>query len=829
MFVMTQAHTFSWQGRYGFLGLSLIVLAIGIFGITRSWVRPGLPFVCEIRAQQIAVKKILAPDVDLLQNDVLLGSDGMPLRHPEDLEFLFDGKTRNDSVTIMVSRQGKTTTVSIKPWGNWYSRRYLIINFIIGLCLWGIGTWVVLRRPQDKPARLFFLLSLSLAILVMVGTARLPAGTSPWNYFLPVLYYFVYPFFPALLLHFLLSFPRHKKLLHSSRLQEGMIYLPAVVFVFALEIFHGRALFSADMALFREYYRVFTWHRGYIVIYFLLAMTALVHSYFTAKDESEKNKTRWIVWGIAVGASPFTLLWTLPNLLDAAPVIPEEIAELAIIVAPLSFAIAIVKYKLFDVEIVINRSIVYSLLTGAIIAFSLLLVGLAGYFLHGSISPEANSFIAISCTLLAAMIFNPAKQIIQRFVDRTFYRVKYHYRLAINAFSPLMVTAKSRGETLELLMAHIENSIPLEKMAVLLPRNGVFEIAASRGVQDEEKSRLGFSEDAEVIRLAKIQARPLAKAGCADSSAVVDLPLLENFERTGMEIILPVEMRAGQWGFLVLGPKRSGTRYSVKDLELLSMLALEAFSALERIHLQEMAIYERAEKEKLEALSRLKSEFISLVSHELRTPLTSIRWAAKNLIDGIPAKSPPKVEDYLKGIHASSLHLGRMIENLLDVSKIESGRIEILPEPVCLAEMIGTVIHSITPLVAAKNLRMQTEVSKELRVKADRDALQEILSNLIENAIKYSPERKAICVHACEREGAVVISVRDEGIGIPAEKQKSIFEKFERVAQDKKNREKGLGLGLYIVKKLVEAQSGTIEVLSQTGFGSTFTVTLPRA
>jgi signal transduction histidine kinase len=826
--VIAQSHPSSWRERYGFLGLSLIVLAIGIFGITRSWVRPGLPFTWGIREQQITVKKILAPDADLSLNDVLLGSDGIPLRHHEELEFLFDGKTRNDSVAIMVSRQGQTSTVSIKPRENWYSRPYLIINFIIGLCLWGIGTWVVLYRPEDKPARLFFLLTLSLTILVMVGTARLPAGTSSWNYFLPAFYYLVYPFFPALLLHFLLSFPRHKRLLHSPQQQALAIYVPAAVFVVALEIYHGRALFSADMALFREYYRVFNLHRSYIVIYFLLSMAALAHSYFTANDESEKSKTRWILWGIAVGASPFILLWTLPNLLDNAPLIPEEVANLAIIVAPLSFAVAIVKYRLFDVEIVINRSIVYSLLTGAIIAFYLLLVGFAGNFLHDGISPNANSFIAIICTLLAAVIFQPAKQIIQRFVDRTFYRVKYHYRLAINAFSPLMVTARSRQETLELLMAHIENSIPLEKMAVLLPHNGVFEIAASRGVKDEEKSWLGFSEDDEVIKLAKAQAKPLAKAGCADSSAVVDLPVWKKFERTGMEILLPVERSTGQWGGLLLGQKRSGTRYSAKDLELLSMLALEAFSALERIHLQEMTIYERAEKEKLEALSQLKSEFISLVSHELRTPLTAIRWSAKNLLDGIPAKSPPKVEDYLKGIHASSLHLGRMIENLLDVSKIESGKLEILPESVCLAEMIGTVIHSVTPLVAGKNLRMQTEVSKDLQVKADRDALQEILSNLIENAIKYSPEGKTVSIEAHGAQGRVIISVRDEGVGIPAEKQKNIFEKFERVYQDKKTREKGLGLGLYIVKKLVEAQSGTIQVQSQIGVGSTFTITLPR-
>jgi signal transduction histidine kinase len=338
---------------------------------------------------------------------------------------------------------------------------------------------------------------------------------------------------------------------------------------------------------------------------------------------------------------------------------------------------------------------------------------------------------------------------------------------------------------------------------------------------------LSFAEQDEVIRLAKSQARPIAKAGRADSSVVAYLQLLHNSDRSGMEFLLPVEMSTGQWGFLLLGQKRSGVRYSVEDLELLAMLASEAFSALERIHFQETVIQERAEKEKLEALNQLKSEFISLVSHELRTPLTAIRWSVQNLLDGIPEKLSSKTENYLKGIYESSAHLSRMIGNLLDVSKIESGKLEILPESLRPAEMIATVIQSIMPQAVKKNLRIQIEAAEELSVKADRDALQEILSNLIENAVKYSPAGKTVYITTNSKDGLAIIAVRDEGIGIPLEKQETIFEKFARVTQEKKNHEKGLGLGLYIVKKLVEAQGGTIAVESQMGVGSSFTFTVP--
>jgi signal transduction histidine kinase len=265
---------------------------------------------------------------------------------------------------------------------------------------------------------------------------------------------------------------------------------------------------------------------------------------------------------------------------------------------------------------------------------------------------------------------------------------------------------------------------------------------------------------------------------------------------------------------------------------LLSTLALEAFSALERIHFQEMAIYEQAEKEKLEALNQLKSEFISLVSHELRTPLTAIRWSVQNLLDGIPEKPSPKLQEYLAGIQDSGALLSRMIENLLDVSKIEAGKLEIFPEQLCLAEIVPAAAQAMAPAVEKKNIKIQIAALDGLRVRADRDALRVILFNLIENAVKYSPAGKAIHLTAqlaSENAGAVAISVRDEGVGIPLEKQKTIFEKFERISQEKKAREKGLGLGLYIVKELVAAQGGAIAVESEAGAGSTFTFTLPAA
>lgn len=812
--------------RLTFVFVGLVVLAVGLLGISYLWVRAGMPFVWDEQAPYITVTEVLTPSCPLQSGDVLLGDDGTPLRHGEEVEFLIDGKQVGETFSVNVLRQGQPFTLQISTWGSWYPRRYAIINGLLGIFLLAVGVWVFWLRPSDKPARIFLGLILTLALALMIGTARLPAGLKPWTYLAPIIYYLVYPLFPALFLHFAMSFPKAKSILRPSTGQTFLIYLPAVIFIVVMESLNLRAMFFATMMHFREYHYAFTWHRAYLVLYFLLAMAALLHSYVTAADKSEANKVRWVLWGIAVGAAPFIFFWTLPKLLNQSPLIPEDSAFLMLLLAPLSFAVAIVKYKLFDIEIVINRSLVYGLLTGFIIGLYLLLVGLSGEFLYG-MSPQANSYIAIGCTLVAAMLFNPAKQKIQKIVDAAFFRVQYNYRLAIKAFSSLMVTVKSQAEILAALLAHIDVSVPIEKMMVLLPSNGAMTVAASRGVNGEENVWGNFAEQEEVIRLAKSQAMPLAKAGRDESSVAAYLHLLHNFDQIGMEVLLPVEMSTGQLGFLLLGEKRSGLRYSTEDLELLAMLAAEAFSALERIHFQETTLQEHAEKEKLEASNQLKSEFIALVSHELRTPLTAIRWAVQNLLDGIPETPSPKTQSYLRGILENSTHLNRMIENLLDVSKIESGKLEILPVSLRLKEIIARVVQSVMSQVSKKNLQIRIDAPEELSVKADRDALEEILSNLIENAIKFSPAGKTVAITARAKDGAAAIAVRDEGVGIPRERQKTIFEKFEQVTQEKKSREKGLGLGLYIVKKLVEAQGGTIAVESQIDAGSTFTFTVP--
>ena len=179
-----------------------------------------------------------------------------------------------------------------------------------------------------------------------------------------------------------------------------------------------------------------------------------------------------------------------------------------------------------------------------------------------------------------------------------------------------------------------------------------------------------------------------------------------------------------------------------------------------------------------------------------------------------------------------------MIENLLDVSRIEQDRIEIFTEKINIPEEVNKVLEILKPLADKKNIRFKTVQPESLWVRADRDRLRDILTNILDNAIKYSNEGDEVAVKIetkidtkklkGEGKEMVSISIIDHGPGIPKEKQRAIFERFERIRTDKAVREKGLGLGLHIVKKLIELQGGRIWVESEVGKGSTFIFTLPR-
>jgi signal transduction histidine kinase len=226
-------------------------------------------------------------------------------------------------------------------------------------------------------------------------------------------------------------------------------------------------------------------------------------------------------------------------------------------------------------------------------------------------------------------------------------------------------------------------------------------------------------------------------------------------------------------------------------------------------------------------LSRLKSDFVANVSHELKTPLALIRLFAETLELGrVPSEE--KARQYHSIINKESRRLTQLINNILDFSRIEAGRKEYRFVPGDVGAVVREVVDAYRFPIEQQGFALELDVADELpELEIDPEALSQALINLVNNAIKYSQEDRLIRVSARREGERVLVSVADRGIGIPRAEQKKIFEKFYRAESSLVHTTKGSGLGLALVRHIMEAHGGAVEVASVPGEGSTFTLVLP--
>jgi len=259
-------------------------------------------------------------------------------------------------------------------------------------------------------------------------------------------------------------------------------------------------------------------------------------------------------------------------------------------------------------------------------------------------------------------------------------------------------------------------------------------------------------------------------------------------------------------------------------------LADERFRIAQEQYVQKLAETNRElelRSREIERADRLKSEFLASMSHELRTPLHTIIGFSELLGEELEGPLNEKQKRFIQHIHNDSMHLLDLINDILDLSKIEAGRLELRPEPFDLAAMVTESIASVRGLAEAKSIVLETALNIPMAIEADRLRVKQVLVNLLSNAVKFTPQGGRVGVEAGLLGTFVAISVVDTGVGIPREEHASIFDKFYQVGATTKGVREGTGLGLAITKRLVEQHGGAIHVESERNRGSRFTFTIP--
>ena len=332
-----------------------------------------------------------------------------------------------------------------------------------------------------------------------------------------------------------------------------------------------------------------------------------------------------------------------------------------------------------------------------------------------------------------------------------------------------------------------------------------------------------------------------------------------------VELLIPQQLRgahsehrANYWnrpstrsmgsGLKLFGQRKDGSRFPV-EISLSPVKSEDGFRVTaiirditereqieERLRaIQEKYAHELAEtnrelglrNQEIERANRLKSEFLASMSHELRTPLHTVIGFSELLGEEIEGPLNDKQKRFIGHIHKDSMHLLELINDILDLSKIEAGRLELRLEAFDAALAIEEVLASIRAPGTAKSIRITSSVSLPTALYADHLRFKQVLYNLLSNAVKFTPEGGAVRVEAAVSNGFVEVSVSDTGIGIPKEERESVFNMFHQVGATTKGVREGTGLGLAITKHLVEQHGGRIWLESELGKGSRFTFTIP--
>jgi signal transduction histidine kinase len=303
-------------------------------------------------------------------------------------------------------------------------------------------------------------------------------------------------------------------------------------------------------------------------------------------------------------------------------------------------------------------------------------------------------------------------------------------------------------------------------------------------------------------------------------------------------VVVRLRTTRGDLGYMTLGFKDSGQAYTSQDRRLLSTAADEiAISMQNALHFQEIQNFNetlqanvneatrrlRRTNDKLQALDATKDEFISMASHQLRTPLTSVKGYLSMVLEGDVGKLNAQQKQLLTQSYASAQRMVYLISDLLNLSRLSTGKFVIEPVPTSLSEVVQSEIEQLQETAKSRDVTLEFKRPATFpTLLLDETKIHQVVMNFMDNAIYYTPPGGQVVVTLSETATAVEFSVRDNGIGVPKPEQHKLFSKFYRAGNARKARPDGTGLGLFMAKKVIAASGGALVFESEEGKGSTF-------
>ena len=490
---------------------------------------------------------------------------------------------------------------------------------------------------------------------------------------------------------------------------------------------------------------------------------------------------------------------------------------------------AIVKHRFLDVSFIVARTVSYSLLVltfGLFYAFAFALV--STLFVSTVIEMQA---IAISTVLalIMAFSFQPLRRLLEKVTDRVFYKDHYDTNKLLYDLALIMASTLRLEDVTHGILKEIIKQMRISQGAFVLVEEGkVFDI------KSEGFKTVPSYDEAELKILARNHVLVFEELDETEQKNIL--------RKLDISVAVPLRTEGREVGLLILGEKESGDIYSEQDLHTLEIIGPEAAIAIQNakayeeirrfnITLQEEV--DRATKDlqeanvKLQELDKLKDEFVSLASHELRTPMTAIKGSLSTILEGYSGEISKESREFLTAAYNENDRLIRLVNNLLNISRIEAGRFTFKVTKVDIEKLITEVVKNLQPAATERNIFLKYEKDGVVPlVYGDEDKVKEVVINLVGNASKFT-HKGGITVQTYVKDSMLTTSVTDTGSGIAPEDIERLFKKFSQVGGNYARPTGGTGLGLYISKQIVEGLKGSIWLESTVGAGTTFYFSLP--
>ncbi len=508
----------------------------------------------------------------------------------------------------------------------------------------------------------------------------------------------------------------------------------------------------------------------------------------------------------------------------------------SILVFVVVMAYTIVKHKLFDIRLVVARSLGYLLSVGSLaFLYGLVSFGIIGMIISDNASVNLERMTYTLVAVVLAFTFQPLKRFFDKWSNKVFYRDAYDSQELLDGLNKILVSTIDLNKLLKNSAEVINQSIKAE-----------FVVFGIKRIEDSPQRIIGSAErqfsaqDIEQVR--HITSETRQKSIVADELEEGESKLRDLLRKNDIAGLIRLTdtptKKAEGLGYIVLGNKKSGSPYTKQDIQVLEIIADELVIAIQNaLRFEEIQNFNitlqdkvddatkklRKANQRLVELDQTKDDFISMASHQLRTPLTSIKGYVSMVMEGDAGKITKKQSELLDQAFVSSQRMVYLIADLLNVSRLRTGKFIIEPKETNLADVIEGEIAQLKETAKGRDLVLVFGKPTSFpNLMLDETKIRQVIMNFADNAIYYTPSGGHIRVALEDKGDTVEFTVTDDGIGVPKAEQHHLFNKFYRAGNAKKARPDGTGLGLFMAKKVVIAQGGSIIFKTQEGKGSTF-------